>query len=373
VFEDGVVRARAGGPRQLRDQDVIWVCLLPAVDLEHLFPGAPQPMMRRRQVVFDGLSQTRQVEERHGGEHVVLDVILHVPIEKRRQPRAGERAAAEAVIGHVRRHAVVLGKTAEKSEPAAILRAQVEDENQEPMPGRDKHCRQNRVPDQREARPVPVFPAQFLIGFRQHEFEPLIVQAARGAPVIGPDGFSRRDGIPGKQAQPELPVLERKLLRQHHLAVVIIVSGDLVMANVARSKRYLVPPPEEREHLEEEFVDRFGFERRLVAEFVTRRSTQKRAESSVHKQRRQQDRDRPHPIGGGDMPKRHIRQNPGDAPKPEMSQRLPEAMIVAAPDQLAHNLRIDLAAVPSNRRVLAEFKRVADGREKHGPLNSLLK
>jgi hypothetical protein len=96
--------------------------------------------------VFDGLSQLGQVEERHGREHVVLDVILHVPVEERRQPRAGERAAAEPVIGHVRRHAVMLGKTAEKTEPAAVLRAEVEDENQEPMPGRDKDCRQQACP-----------------------------------------------------------------------------------------------------------------------------------------------------------------------------------------------------------------------------------
>jgi hypothetical protein len=95
-------------------------------------------------------------------------------------------------------------------------------------------------------------------------FKPIVFQASRGAPVVGLEdvpGIQR----PGEQAEPELPVLEGELLRQHHLAIVVAADGDLMMADVARSKPDLVPPAQEREHLEEKVVDLFCSERRLVA------------------------------------------------------------------------------------------------------------
>ena len=55
-----------------------------------------------------------------------------------------------------------------------------------------------------------------------------------------------------------------------------------------------------------------------------------------------------------DVSERRIAQAPGDHPQSEMSARLQESPRVAALHQLAHHLRINLAAIPVDLRVLLE-------------------
>ncbi len=142
------------------------------------------------------------------GEHVVFHVILHVPVEESREPRAGVGAAGEAVIGHVRCEAVMLGSAAEKTEPVAVERAEIEDEDEEPMSGRDEKRGEKSVADESEARPVAMFLAQFFVLFREDELKPVVVQVSRGALVINREDFPGIERIPGKLAEPEVPVLE---------------------------------------------------------------------------------------------------------------------------------------------------------------------
>ncbi len=47
--------------------------------------------------------------ERHAGEHVVLDVILHLPVEEPRQVAQADAARTQPVVRHVRHEAGVLG------------------------------------------------------------------------------------------------------------------------------------------------------------------------------------------------------------------------------------------------------------------------
>ena len=71
--------------------------------------------------MFDGAVQLGQIEERDGWKHVMFDVVLHIPVEERRQPGRGVRAAAETMVRDVRRQADVLRRTAESAQQGAIL------------------------------------------------------------------------------------------------------------------------------------------------------------------------------------------------------------------------------------------------------------
>ena len=76
-----------------------------------------------------GGAEARKIINWNGGKHVVLDVILHIPVEKSGEPAAGVSAAAEAKIRRVRREADVLGRAAEVFEPATVKRTKVDDDD----------------------------------------------------------------------------------------------------------------------------------------------------------------------------------------------------------------------------------------------------
>ena len=123
--------------------------------------------------VRDGGAKPGQVIERDGGKHVVLDMMLHVPVEKRGQPAAGEGAAAKAMVRHVGRKAVVLRRAAEGREPAAIKDAEVEHDDEEPVSRRDEKRSQREMAEDQDARPGHALAAQGGIGFRDDLIEPV--------------------------------------------------------------------------------------------------------------------------------------------------------------------------------------------------------
>ena len=124
AFEDIVFGSDPGGLlRKIRDKCVVRIRPLLPVDLQNPLPRRPQAMRCGWHVVLDELSKFGEIEKRDGGEHVVFDVVLHVPIEKCGQPRASVGPAGEPVVGHVWRQTEVLGRPGEETEPAAGLGA----------------------------------------------------------------------------------------------------------------------------------------------------------------------------------------------------------------------------------------------------------
>jgi hypothetical protein len=88
-----------------------------------LSPSCPKTMRSWWKVVLDGFVERREIVEWHWREHVVLDVILHVPIKEPNERAAGVGAAAEPEIRRVGHHSDVLGKARELAEPTCITDA----------------------------------------------------------------------------------------------------------------------------------------------------------------------------------------------------------------------------------------------------------
>ena len=64
---------------------------------------------------------------------MMFEVVLHVPVIKRRYPRASKGACIHTEVRNVGIQSVVLWQAAEKSKPTAIKRAKSEYDHQEPM------------------------------------------------------------------------------------------------------------------------------------------------------------------------------------------------------------------------------------------------
>ena len=140
---------------------------LPLEDWHQLLPCGPESVRGRREIVLDRLPQAGEVVERHRWEHMVLHMILHVPVKKGWEPTAGEGAAAEPEIRHIRRHPGMLGRAAEQSEPGAIMATKGHDQDQDPVAGGNKEDRQEKMADQQRAGPVAMLATEFEVFLRQ--------------------------------------------------------------------------------------------------------------------------------------------------------------------------------------------------------------
>ena len=78
-------------------------------------------MRRGREIAGNGGAEFRQIEERDGREHVMFDVVMHIPVEEGRQPRASKRAATEPKVRRIRRETEMLRGFAEEIQPAAVM------------------------------------------------------------------------------------------------------------------------------------------------------------------------------------------------------------------------------------------------------------
>ena len=115
----GLISSRA---RQLGDEAVIRILALFLLDGNDLAPSGPETVWSGWQVVLDRFAERREIVERHSGEHVVLHMILHVPIEEADKAVAGECAATEPEIRRIGHHAKMLGHPAEHPKPTAVER-----------------------------------------------------------------------------------------------------------------------------------------------------------------------------------------------------------------------------------------------------------
>ena len=75
--------------------------------------------------------------------------------------RAADAPSARAdETGHVGRETNVLRYSTERFEPAAVLAAKGEDEDQIPMAGEDEYCGEREMAEEHESRPIAMFTTQ---------------------------------------------------------------------------------------------------------------------------------------------------------------------------------------------------------------------
>ena len=82
-------------------------------------PGGEKARIGRRTIVFHRGMQLRQRVIRHQGEHMVLDVVVHVPVQIPVDPAHVHRAAVEPVIEHILGQTRVLRVPVSDQQPGA--------------------------------------------------------------------------------------------------------------------------------------------------------------------------------------------------------------------------------------------------------------
>ena len=86
---------------------------------KNLAPGGGNRRIGRRTIILDQLMQTRQRMVGHQWEHVMFDVIVHVPVDEPADRVHMDRAAVEPVIENVFRETGVLGGVVDNHQPGA--------------------------------------------------------------------------------------------------------------------------------------------------------------------------------------------------------------------------------------------------------------
>ena len=94
--------------------------------------------------------QLREIIERYRGEHVMLDVIVHVPIEKTYDGPAFHRVAGHAPVGCALGEARVLHRRAECPEEVCEEDTESDEVNQDPQMGAyEEDCKEKVTRQQR--------------------------------------------------------------------------------------------------------------------------------------------------------------------------------------------------------------------------------
>ncbi len=116
------------------------------------------------EIVADQPMEPIQIVARHGSEHVVLDMVIHLPVKKTEHRVEGECAAAQAEIIHVVLEPHVLGFVAEEEQPRAVnLVSEAQDRN-DPPTCRQRKGKNRRMPSQHDTCPAYRGTATFRVG-----------------------------------------------------------------------------------------------------------------------------------------------------------------------------------------------------------------
>ena len=100
--------------------------------------GVEHRTLGGRQVRLDLLVQRGEVVIRHGREHVVLDVVIHVQVEKAEHRVDVHGSGVQPVVEHVLSQAGVLGDGEEERQPGAIEGWQTNEKERHDRPHRDR-------------------------------------------------------------------------------------------------------------------------------------------------------------------------------------------------------------------------------------------
>ena len=265
----GVARPGTGSAwlrrRKLGNELVAGLCPLAPEDGDDLPPVGDQAAAAGRKVVGHRLVQAFEPVAGHRGVHVVLDVVVHVPVEKAHEGAEQDGAGAEAEIGHLVAQADVLGGVAEKEEPAAVEGAQGDQDDGLPVAAVERYRRQGRVSAQQEAVEAEEPPSSGAVLWREQGGVPPFLHSSA---AVAHDPFHGRPESPGvHQGELEI-VLQFQLRRQHHLQVVGRMQGVLVMGAVAGPEEDGIVPADEAVDVEEEGIEPAGAEDGAVAELV---------------------------------------------------------------------------------------------------------
>lgn len=227
------------------------IITLAAHEGQNHFPSGPETVRCGRKISFNGFSQFWQIVERHGGKHVVLDVILHVPVAKTYEPTGGKSAGVEAVVVDVGREDDVLRRATKGLEPAGILTAKSYDEDEKPIACGDGDGGEGEVAEQNYAGPIAVFATEIEVGFRNDLGEPISgeksvqVGATSGGGKPEKDQVENSDWLDRELPDDKLDAVPIKTLGEHDFTVVFSVHCRLVMEDVARTVADMVEQSDE--------------------------------------------------------------------------------------------------------------------------------
>lgn len=114
-------------------------------------PAGKEGGVWRRTIVFDELMKPWQSMIGNQREHVVFDVVVHVPVEETIDDVGVEGPAVESVIEDVLGHAGVLGESVDKHEPRSKKMREADEHQGEDAGTGDAESDDARVDDKVDA------------------------------------------------------------------------------------------------------------------------------------------------------------------------------------------------------------------------------
>ena len=99
---------------------IVWVMPLLKQRCQNLLVRGPGAGIGDRTIVFDRFMQSGQCVIGHHRVHVMIQMVIHVPVQETKYRVHHHGAAVEPVVKHVFWHARVLRQAEEDIEPGAI-------------------------------------------------------------------------------------------------------------------------------------------------------------------------------------------------------------------------------------------------------------
>ena len=315
---------------------IVGIGFLDFLDGVDFLPGGNNAVRRRREVVFDRAVEPAEAIAGDGGEHVMLDVIIHVPVDELHKGIERESAATETEVGHVVLEADVLRLVAEAVQPTAVKAVEGGEKRQQPEVKVEGKGDDERMPGEHGARPADgglafggacgeKFLLPFALKLRAGNAEDLF-DAKKKAHGIDDAAY---DGLP-----------DNDFGGQRDFEVVGLVESIAVVARMTGVEHFKIDPAEEGEDADEEGVERLGTENGVVAEFV-HGVDEERAKCAMEQEEEQDDADGP--VSGGVE-----HEAAAEEEKTEKAEGLEPAEEIALLVEGLEGPGIDGSAVPGN-------------------------
>src|SRR5579859_2706948 len=341
---------------QLDDVLIFGVELLLLQDGQDLFPGVEQADRGGRQVRLDGGMELTQPVAGDRGVHMVLDVVVHVPVQKADNGIDDEGAGAQAKVGDIILETGVLGVIAEVLEQAAIKRGQGEYDDELPQSKIERHSQDEQVAEQDEARPAEEAAPLGDGGRGKETLFPGAVDPSERQPRDQPQAVHEVPRIDERRAQQRLHGVR---LGQDHLQVVWRVEGIFMMLLVTGPEHDRIAPADKADQVQEERVERLRLEDGLMDKLVEGVDEERKAGAV---QVKEQQEDVPGQANGG-VPGRGAGSEQDSEIAKGLLQAQPIAALVEQGERLARNGRlvpVDAAFVGSGDHGLGLLVRSAE-------------
>ena len=250
---------------QFRDKFVAGLDFLAAHDTDDNPPRLVQAVGGVGQFVLDGVVEALEFVAGDAGVHVVLDVVVHVPIQKLHDGIEVDGAGAQAVVFDFVLEPDVLGVVAQKEQHAAIKWREGNQHRQHPPTGHNGLDDYQGMPHQQNPGPVDELtaPRWFVVG--EERALPIVFELPEAQLDPAFVALKHPLGVDDSRGQ---EAFERDFDWQNHFHVIGLMQRVFVVLLVAGPKVDVIEATNKAYKQQEKPIDGAGFEHRIMTKLV---------------------------------------------------------------------------------------------------------